>query len=60
MELPESSCIVEVVLLTGVVFCEALCFKVLQLVATQARTIMNKRFFNILSTFMDIGTGKGK
>lgn len=40
--------------------CEALGFKVLQLVARQARTIMNIRFFNIFSTFEDIGTGKGK
>jgi len=37
---------------------EALFFKLLQLVARQARIMMNTRFFNIFSTFEDIGTGK--
>ena len=37
---------------------EALLFKLLQLVARQARIMMNTRFFNIFSTFEDIGTGK--
>lgn len=36
---------------------EALFFKLLQLVARQAVSMMNTRFFNIFSTFEDIGTG---
>ena len=39
---------------------EAVCFKLLQLVARQARIMMNTRFFNIFSTFEDIGTGKDR
>lgn len=51
---------VELACFTDAELCEALGFNVLQLVARQARTIMNTRFFNIFSTFEDIGTGKGK
>ena len=39
---------------------EALVFKLLQLAAKQARVSMNMRFFNIFSTFEDIGTGKDR
>ena len=39
---------------------EALFFKLLQLAVRQARKVMNTRFFNIFSTFEDIGTGKDR
>ena len=39
---------------------EALVFKLLQLVTKQPRVSMNMRFFNIFSTFEDIGTGKDR
>lgn len=39
---------------------EALFFKLLQLAVKQARKVMNTRFFNIFSTFEDIGTGKDR